>query len=503
MKNFEQIFVLTIIASISILNCFIPYKLAFLNFYYLPVLIASFYLGRKGTIYGVVLCVLWVILFVCLAPDSFLFEQNHFNLFFNIVTWASFLLLAGVILSKVNDDNKRLLKRQTTLSEKLSTHLAVSEELSSELDFDALFQLIIQKLSQAMKAERTSLYIIDEENQEVFTRAAEQVQEIRLPMGKGVCGRVAQTGERINVKDAWKLPFFSREFDLKNNFRTRAMLCMPINNRAGKRIGVVQIINKLDGGYFSNADESLLRGLISQVSIALENSFLVDELEASFESSIRTLSATVDARHPLTAGHSLRVTEYALMIAGEMGLDKGEQQVIKYAALLHDIGKIAIKDRVLLKNGRFSPEEKAEMDIHPMVTRTILEKFHFPVILRNVPFVAACHHEKLNGQGYPHHLHGDDLPLGSRIIAVADVFDALTSPRDYPKYDGDETMNFSPMPLAKAVNILEKERGSHFDTVVVNTFLRILPRALERYRGSHFSHEYINAYYETVEALLN
>ncbi len=493
-KNFESIFVLTVLLSMSLINYYIPYKLAFLNFYYIPILLASYYLGKKSTVYGAILCILWVIIFVFLSPESFYFEKNQLNIFLNIIAWAFFLLLAAIILGNVQAENKRLRKRHKILNEKLSTHLAVSEDLNSELDFDALFPLIIHKLSEAMKAERTSLYIIDEENQEVWTKAAEQIEEIRLPLGKGICGKVAETGEIINVKDAWDLPYFSREFDIKYNFRTKSMLCMPIHNRSGKRIGIIQVINKVNEGYFDKDDESLLKGLISQVAIALENSFLMDELELSFESSVRTLSATVDARHPLTAGHSLRVTEYALLIARAMNLEKSEQEIIKYAALLHDIGKIAIRDNILLKNGPFSPEERAEMNIHPAKTKTILEKFHFPENLKSVPFIAACHHEKINGKGYPEALKGDELPLGSKILAVADVFDALTSPRDYPKYDGKETLSQKPMPLSKAINILKKEQESHFDSQVVKAFMNILPQALELYRGTHFPEEYIDAY---------
>ncbi len=431
-----------------------------------------------------------------MSPESFFFEQTRFSLSFNIIAWACFLIIAGIILGNAQDNNRQFLKNQIILNKKLATHLAVSADLSSELDFDTLFPLIIHKLSKAMDAERTSLFIIDEKKQEMWTKAAEGIEQIRIPLGRGICGKVAETGELINTKDAWELPFFSREFDLQYNFRTKSVLCMPIRNRAAKLIGVIQVINKLKDGGFNKNDEELLKGLVAQVAIALENSFLMEELEASFESSIRTLSATVDAKHPLTAGHSQRVTEYALLIAQEMNLNQEEQEIIKYSALLHDIGKIAIKDNVLLKDGPFSPEERAEMNIHPAKTKTILEEFRFPARLKTVPVIAAYHHEKINGLGYPEGLKDSQLPLGSKILAVADVFDALTSHRDYPKYDGGEKLSFKPMPLTKVVSILKNDRGTHFDPDVVDAFLRVLPKALALYRGEHFSEEYINAYDE-------
>ena len=404
---------------------------------------------------------------------------------------------------RLAEENRSLLEAQVSLDKKLSTVLSVARDLSSELDFDRLFPLVISKVTEAMKAERTSLYIIDGERREVWTKVAEKVGEIRLPLGHGISGRVAETGETISVADAWELPYFDRSFDVKHNFRTRSVLCVPITNRSGDRIGVIQVINKADGGHFDKDDENLLMALASSAGIALENSFLMEELEASFEGAMRTLAATVDAKHPLTAGHSQRVTEYALLIAREMGLDEDEQVAIKYAGLLHDIGKIGIKDKVLLKDGPFTPEERAEMNDHPAKTRSILEKFHFPKRLRQVPEVAAYHHEKINGQGYPHGLTGDRLPLGSRILAVADVFDALTSRRDYPKYTKGETMGFEGMPLQKVIKILEADAGSCFDPEAVSAFLRCLPKALRLYRGTHFNPEYVDDMIRSLELKKN
>ena len=393
---------------------------------------------------------------------------------------------------RLQKQNRQLLKEQGRLNQRLSALLELSSDLTSELDVDRLFPLIIGKVTDAMKAERTSLYVIDWEARELWTKVAEQIEDIRLPLGQGISGRVAELGEEINVRDAWELPYFNREFDRKHLFRTRSVLCLPIKNQPGEMIGVIQVINKQDPDYFDREDEHFLKGLASQVGIALDNSLLHDELRLSFESSIRALSATVDARHPLTAGHSQRVTEYTLLIAREMGLGSDDLEIYKYAALLHDIGKIGIADCILLKNGPFTPEEREAMNDHTVKTRNILDKFHFPRSLKQVPQVAAHHHEKFNGRGYPTGLAGTDIPLGSRIMAVADVFDALTSKRDYPKYDGDQTMNRDPMPVAKAVSILEKDAGSHFDPEVVQAFIGCLPRALRLFRGSHFPPAYVD-----------
>ena len=400
--------------------------------------------------------------------------------------------LERVIREKLASENTRLLNEQKVIKDRLSIILQMSLDLTAGLNFDRLFERITGKMTQVMEAERTSLYLIDWEKREIWTKVAEHIDRIRLPMGEGICGRVAATGETVNVDDAYTLPYFKKDFDSINKFRTRSVLCMPVYNRERKRVAVLQVLNKKNGGRFTSSDEHILEAAASQVAITIENSFLLDELNVSFESSVRTLSATVDARHPLTAGHSQRVTEYSLMIARQMGLDPEELQVIKYAALLHDIGKIGIRDDILLKKGAFTPEERDEMKSHAARTRSILQNFHFPRYLRRVPVIASQHHEKVNGKGYPEGLTGDELSLESKILAVADVFDALTSFRDYFKHFRDEVLGSGPMPLHQVIDILRKNAGTHFDVQVVDAFLACLPQVLRTYRGGHFAPEYVD-----------
>lgn len=389
--------------------------------------------------------------------------------------------------------NLRLHAEQAILNDKLRSLLDVARDLTAEHDFSRLFNMIVGKVTGLMEAERSSLYIIDWARQEIWTRVAENVEQIRMPIGSGISGHVAQTGQIVNAADAWQLPFFNRSFDKKHHFRTRSVLCIPVRNRAGDRIAVLQVINKLTGEAFDTSDLYVLEGLASQIGIALENSTLYEELKLGFEGFVRTLSATVDAKHPLTAGHSQRVTEFSTMIAREIGLDENTVEVIKYAALLHDIGKIGISDRVLLKDGAFTEEDRAEMNTHPLKTLSILKNFRFPSALADVPAVAAQHHEKVNGKGYPYGLKGLEISLGAKIIAVADVFDALTSPRDYPKYTKVELLGREPMPLSKVLAILEEEAGEQFDDKVVAAFMRLLPQALLLYRGTHFRPEYVDS----------
>jgi HD-GYP domain-containing protein (c-di-GMP phosphodiesterase class II) len=383
------------------------------------------------------------------------------------------------------------IEERNRLRELLAKLVGVASDLTSELDFDRLFPLIIGNVTEVMSAERTSLYVVDWDRREIWTTVAEGIEQIRLPFGQGISGRVAETGEMINVADAWELPYYDRSFDINHNFRTKSVLCNPIRNHSGEMIGILQVINKKGKDRFDDEDVVFLRGLSTQVSIALDNSLLVEEVLTSFTSSITTLSTIVDARHHFTAGHSERVKEYSLAIAREMKLSKGDIETLKYAAILHDIGKIGIRDDVLQKNGRFTPQDWEEMRTHPLKTKFILDQFHFPRHLRRVPEIASLHHEKINGEGYPNRLFGDQIPLESKIIAVADMFDAVTSKRDYPKYTDEQILSHDPMPLPQVIALMKTLAGRDYDPVVVDSFIRCLPKVLILYRGDHFTQEYV------------
>lgn len=220
-------------------------------------------------------------------------------------------------------------------------------------------------------------------------------------------------------------------------------------------------------------------------SLEIENYELVMELGQAFESFVRALVTTVDAKHPITSGHSHRVTEYSLFLGKCLGLSDSNLEVLKYAALLHDIGKIGVPDAVLTKKGRFTDKERLIMNEHAVWTFKILSAMRLPKMLKNVPKMAACHHEKLNGGGYPYGLKGNKIPKFSKILAVGDVFDALTSIRDYPKYEGKQTLGMEAMPLDKAFSILDKDKGIHFDPEIVVMALKEAESLAELWEKFH------------------
>jgi len=198
----------------------------------------------------------------------------------------------------------------------------------------------------------------------------------------------------------------------------------------------------------------------------------MQSLETAFESMVRALSTAIEARHPITAGHSNRVTEYSVLLGKKMGFSDDDLEIIKYAGLLHDIGKIAIPDAVLTKKGRFNEEERQTMQQHSLWTLRILEPIALPKSLKSVPIIASSHHEKVDGSGYPYGLLKDEIPFFSCILSVGDVFDALTSVREYPKYDGNNVLGIEPMNKDRVFDILKKDQGIHFHHDVVQEALK-------------------------------
>jgi response regulator RpfG family c-di-GMP phosphodiesterase len=365
--------------------------------------------------------------------------------------------------------NKNLLLEEVVRArtEKLQHILDMAVLLNSERDLNQMFHLVVTQVSRILDCDRSSLFLLDSTKGELWTKAAEGIEDtISIPLGKGLVGRAAESNEPLLIRDAWDEPDFDTSWDRKFNYRTRSVICYPIRSRDGKLRGVLEVINRKDG-FFDEGDLDMTAALAAQLGVSLETYDLLGELQGAFESFARTLARAVEAKHPLTAGHSTRVTEYSLILGRRIGLTERELDVLKYACLLHDIGKIGVPDRVLTKDGRFNAEERCLMNGHARWTNLILSEIHLPRRLHQVPWIASCHHEKVDGTGYPFGLKGDKIPFFSRIMAAADVFDALTYRRDYPKYDGDKVFGLAPFPVAKAFEILERDRGSHFDPTVI------------------------------------
>lgn len=212
---------------------------------------------------------------------------------------------------------------------------------------------------------------------------------------------------------------------------------------------------------YSDEFSSLITGYNHMIRGIQERDLRNDQLLSSFFS---VFAATLDARDPYTAGHSTRVADYAVKIAQKAGFNSKQTDLLKKSALLHDIGKIGIRDEILLKESRLTEVEFTIIKQHPLIGANILEQVLLPKELKPILPGVKYHHERMDGLGYPEGLSGDEIPLFGRVLAVADAFDAMTSDRPYIKG----------MSFTKALDIIESGKGTQWDPYFASIFLEVM-----------------------------
>ena len=357
--------------------------------------------------------------------------------------------------------------------EKLRITYELQRDTCSEIDIDLVLNRILDRTFEFIRYDRAIILLVNK-TRKLKTRAyRNNSDENKQKLSTTLIRHVVHKREGVILSDLLTDNRFNKADSIILS-GMRSSMAVPILHK-DEVLGVIVIESTKKIGAFTKKDLLLIMNIANHTAQSIKSSLLHEELRISFDSAIRTLSATVDAKHALTAGHSERVAKFSVLIAKELGLKGNRLIALSYSALLHDIGKIGISDKVLLKNGPITDSEREEMNTHPVKTQEILENFHFPKMLKNVPFIAALHHEKIDGNGYPKGLTGSDLPLEAKILGVADAFDALTSHRDYPKYDENGTrLECKRMSILQAVDILEKETGTHFDGEVVAALKKCL-----------------------------
>ncbi len=364
-------------------------------------------------------------------------------------------------------ENSRLLREMNNRIKELSILIETSTLIGSTLDLKQLLHIIMDKLKEVMHAEASSIFQINEVTNELFFLVAtgekgQEAKEIRVPWGKGIVGWTAEKGEILNVPDVTKDKRFFMGVDEKTKWQTRSILAVPLKIK-GKIIGVAEVLNKIGDESFDERDEKIFEAIGKQAAIAIDNARLYTDLSDLFKSSIRALVNAVEAKDKYTWGHTERVTEYSIIIAKELGLLPAEIERIELSGLLHDIGKIGIPDRILLKPGKLTNEEFEVVKEHPMRALKMLKPIkQLITVLDGIQY----HHEKLDGTGYPEGLKGDTIPLVARIIAIGDAFDAMTTDRPYR----------DALTKEEAIRRLKQDSHTQFDPKLVEVFLKCLKK---------------------------
>lgn len=369
---------------------------------------------------------------------------------------------------ELNDLSKQMVSEYA----ELSLLYDISQIFASSFNAADASKYILERLCDIIEAERASLMLVDKDTKVLKIMFAKGIPEdiatsIRVKPGEGIAGWVVQEGKPLLVKNIEDFPLLQ---DLALNggrFKTKSFLTIPlicsplkIENRV---IGVINLTDKESGKEFTQHDLDLLSAVSTQIALLIEHKRLFDDLRELLISTVRMLISLLESKDMYTSGHSQRVTECALAIAEELNLPKAEKANLELAGLLHDIGKIDVPKEILSKTTKLTDEEYGQIKKHSAKGIEILG--HVKQLSETIPTI-LYHHERFDGKGYPEGLKGTDIPLASRILAVADSFDAMTSTRSYRPA----------IPREDAMEEIKKNAGAQFDPVVCEAFFRALQK---------------------------
>ncbi|MBP1728479.1 MAG: metal dependent phosphohydrolase [Deltaproteobacteria bacterium] len=351
----------------------------------------------------------------------------------------------------------------------------IGQAISKQTHIEDILTNVVQVLDKRLDYERGLILLANPKRTRLIFRAGFGYNEDQLRLlGKTMfhLDRPDSTGIFI-VSFREQRPFLindiheiegtlsPRSLEFAKWIGVKSFICCPIICD-GISIGILAVDNIKSKRPLLQSDMSLIMGIAPVIGISIHNANLIEAKVKQFTSVLKVMASTIDARDPLTAGHSEKVTEYAVGICEELGLSEELCEVIRVAALLHDYGKVGVPDSILKKNGRLSEIEYELVKTHASKTKEILLKVHFEGIYQPVPYIAGAHHENVDGSGYPAGLTGTEMPLGAKIIGVADFFEAITAKRHYR----------NPMTDEEAVRLLRENTSTKFDKSIVEAFIR-------------------------------
>jgi HD-GYP domain-containing protein (c-di-GMP phosphodiesterase class II) len=360
-------------------------------------------------------------------------------------------LLTGMAESEV--EKRALVSETLNKYKEISLLYDMVEKVSSCLDTKEVARLVIEEARRVIRLSSVSVLLLNKE-----TDALELVGEYghepetttTVNRGVGIAGSVWVSGRAEIVNDVHSDPRF-----VSGAIGISSLMCAPLKAK-DVVVGVIKLGNDQPVMYTAE-DLKIFTTLASLAAVAIENASLYEQLKEAFYTTVYTLAETIEKRDPYTGNHTKRVMEYSLAIGKTLGLSEEDMARLQLGAVLHDIGKIGIRDNVLLKESSLTDDEFEQIKMHPVYGEEIISRI--PQLKSAIPGVKH-HHEKFNGRGYPDGLKADEIDITARIIAVADSFDAMTSNRPYRKG----------LSLDEAFEELRKYSGSQFDPHIVDAF---------------------------------
>ncbi|MEW5829854.1 MAG: PAS domain S-box protein [Chloroflexota bacterium] len=348
---------------------------------------------------------------------------------------------------------------------------SVDMAISANFDLNITLEILLNQVTAQLNVHAADILLLDPYSYVLEFAAGhgfqgKQIQSTSLRIGEGLAGLVALERRMLVVPNLAQSERLVRRSILDEGLAY--YYGVPLISK-GNLLGVLEVFSR--SPHPINTEQlDYLEALAIQAAIAIDNAKLFGQLQSSnlelmmaYDATIEGWSRALELRDEETEGHTLRVTEMTMKLAKVMGISEKEFTHIRRGALMHDIGKMGIPDKILLKPGTLDEAEWEIMKLHPVYAYEMLQPITFLRPAVDIPF---CHHEKWDGSGYPRRLKGEAIPLAARIFAIADVYDALTSDRPYRKA----------WPKEKAVAYIIEQSGKHFQPEVVEAFVRLVTK---------------------------
>ncbi|HEU5310205.1 MAG TPA: HD domain-containing phosphohydrolase, partial [Candidatus Eisenbacteria bacterium] len=330
-----------------------------------------------------------------------------------------------------------------------------------------LLSSCVEMVAEVMDARIVSFMFFNEEGTDLSIRAshgldAETVARTRVRLGDSVAGWVAQTSENLCVEDIESDGRFRRMNHPQ--YETKSLLCVPLRV-TGETVGVINVNNKTTGTLLDQDDLNLLIAISRRVGVAIERVRAAGET-GDISAMLATLRAIVRARRTRLLPSSRRLFKMATDLGKRLGMDSAELEVLGYVARVHDVGMLAVSEDLVGSGRRWTDSEHRQVEAHPQAAVQILRPIEFA---SKVNAIILSHHEHYDGGGYPRGLQGEEIPLGARVLAVLDAYEAMVAGRPYRE----------PFTQAEALAEIERCGGSQFDPRVVAEFARLLAERAE------------------------